>query len=62
MVIGSVLLLALGVSFVGMVVRLLILKIFTPPYTETLWYFVAWWIGIAVALFLMASGPLVLGK
>jgi len=62
MIIGNTLLLALGASLLGNVVRFAVHKLTNTAYTEPLWFFVAMWLGLAVSLFIMASGPLVIGK
>lgn len=60
--IGPLLLLALGASLLGNIVRFAILKVFTPPYEERLAFFAAMFFGLAVALFIILSGPITIGK
>ena len=56
MVIGSTLILALGAAAVGMFVYWILLKLF-PGYV-----WICRTVGLAVALFIMATGPIVIGK
>jgi hypothetical protein len=61
-VIGNTLLLALGASLVGVFVMWLICRLLNPPEARRLGLWIAIWLGLAVALFIMASGPIVIGK
>jgi len=62
MAVGNTLLLALGVSLVAYIVRLIIVRLANVEQMPSIWIVIADIVWIAVALYLMAIGGVLIGK